>query len=332
MKKKVAAYATVAILASNTLAAHASAMTYTVQKGDTLFKIAEKYNTSIIELKKVNNLPSDLIYVNQTLEVTTIPQSTTYSSQVSAAENRTYTVNNGDTLIKIANNHKVSVAELVVWNRIKGHLIYPGQKLIVVKEATTPVLEQPAQAAPVPTEVLYTVKAGDTLSKIGSIYSMSVQQLKSLNNLTSDMIYVGQTLKVTGSSQPVTQPIQTVPSDSPNVVTQAMNLLGVPYQWAGNTPSGFDCSGFIYYAFNKSGKQIGRYSSEGYFSRAYYIDQPQPGDLVFFANTYKPGISHMGIYIGNNEFIHASSSGGVIKSSLDNPYYKKHFDSFKRFY
>ncbi|HAQ07198.1 MAG TPA: peptidoglycan endopeptidase [Bacillus bacterium] len=335
MKKKVAAYAAVALLASNAFAANASALTYTVQTGDTLYKIAQKNNTSVEDLKKTNNLTSNVIYVNQTLEVTTIPVTAVYSSKVTAAgPSNTYTVSSGDTLIKIANKHQVSLAELMVWNRIKGHIIHPGQKLIISKDAVSPALEQTVQVpAPVPaSQSLYTVKAGDTLTKIGSHYSMTVQQLKTLNNLTSDMIYIGQTLKVAGTSQPVTPPVQSDTPSASNVVNEALKLLGVPYKWAGNTPSGFDCSGFIYYAFNQSGKQIGRFSSEGYFSRAYYVDQPQPGDLVFFANTYKPGISHMGIYIGNNEFIHASSSGGVMKSNLDNSYYKKHFDSFKRFY
>jgi LysM repeat protein len=336
LKKKAAAYATVVLLASTAFAANASAMTYTVQKGDTLYSIAEKNNTTVSEIKKANNLTSNVIYVNQTLEVTTIQSSPSYNSMVTAPKaSNTYTVKSGDTLIKIANTHKVSLAELMVWNRIRGHIIHPGQKLVVSRDNTDVVIENDAPAAtPAPAPVnegVYVVKAGDTLSKISSQYSMTVQQLKTLNNLSSDLIYVGQTLKVTGSSQTVNPPASPTDQNRPAVVDEAYKVLGVPYKWAGNTPDGFDCSGFIYYTFIQTGKQIGRYSSEGYFSRSYYIDKPQPGDLVFFANTYKAGISHMGIYIGNNEFIHAGSNGVEI-SNLDNPYYKKHFDSFKRFY
>jgi LysM repeat protein len=333
LKKKAAAYATVALLASTAFAPNASAMTYIVQKGDTLYSIAEKNNTTVTEIKKGNNLSSNVIYVNQTLEVTNIPSAPVYNSMVTAPKaSNTYTVKSGDTLIKIANTHKVSLAELMVWNRIRGHIIHPGQKLVVSRDNTDVVIENdvPAAApAPAPVkESLYVVKAGDTLTRISSMYSMSVQQLKTLNNLSSDLIHVGQTLKVSGTINP-----PAIPADEtrPAVINEAYKVLGVPYKWAGNTPDGFDCSGFIYYTFNQAGKQIGRFSSEGYFSRSYYIDKPQPGDLVFFANTYKPGISHMGIYIGNNEFIHAGSNGVEI-SNLDNPYYKKHFDSFKRFY
>lgn len=336
MKKKAAAYATVALLASTAFAPTASAMTYIVQKGDTLYSIAERNNTTVTEIKKVNNLTSNVIYVNQPLEVTTIPSAPVYNSMVTAPNpSNTYTVKNGDTLIKIANTHSVSLAELMVWNRIRGHIIHPGRKLVISRDNTDIVIDNDAPAAtPTPAPVnegVYVVKAGDTLSKISSQYSMTVQQLRTLNNLSSDMIYVGQTLKVTGSSQAVNPPASPTNQNRPAVVDEAYKVLGVPYKWAGNTPAGFDCSGFIYYTFNQAGKQIGRYSSEGYFSRSYYIDKPQPGDLVFFANTYKSGISHMGIYIGNNEFIHAGSNGVEI-NNLDNPYYKKHFDSFKRFY
>ena len=108
--------------------------------------------------------------------------------------------------------------------------------------------------------------------------------------------------------------------------------MGIPYVWGGSTLSGFDCSGFIYYVVNKTGKSIGRYSAAGYFDRSYYVDQPQAGDLVFFANTYKKGISHLGIYLGGRQFIHADEKYGIKISTLDSPYYTEHFDSFKRLY
>ena len=78
-------------------------------------------------------------------------------------------------------------------------------------------------------------------------------------------------------------------------------------------------------------KSVKRLSSEGYYSRSYYVNSPQPGDLVFFENAYKKGISHLGIYIGNNEFIHAGDNG-VQVTSLSNSYWKSKFDGFKRFY
>ena len=94
--------------------------------------------------------------------------------------------------------------------------------------------------------------------------------------------------------------------------------------------AGFDCSGFIYFVHAQAGLNISRQSSEGYFAQSATVSTPVVGDLVFFENTYKEGISHMGIYIGNNEFIHAGSKG-VEVASLNSVYWKEHFVSFKRF-
>lgn len=160
---------------------------------------------------------------------------------------------------------------------------------------------------------------------------MTVQELKALNGLTSNTIYVGQKLKVTGTP-PVVTPADSTSTFQTEFIKVAKSLMGTPYVWSGSSLSGFDCSGFIYYAANQAGYKIGRYSAEGYYNRTFYVDQPQPGDLVFFENTYKQGISHLGIYLGNNEFIHADATKGVMISSLTSTYYTKHFDGFKRFY
>ena len=105
--------------------------------------------------------------------------------------------------------------------------------------------------------------------------------------------------------------------------------MGAPYVYGGQSPAGFDCSGFIYYVLKQSGSNLPRYSSSGYYDRTFYVDSPQPGDLVFFEGTYKPGISHMGIYLGNNQFIHAGEKGVMI-SNLSG-YWQDHFASFKKF-
>ena len=80
----------------------------------------------------------------------------------------------------------------------------------------------------------------------------------------------------------------------------------------------------------QAGLDITRQSSESYFTQTSVVSIPVVGDLVFFQNTYKQGISHMGIYIGDNKFIHAGSKG-VEVTSLDSSYWKEHFVSFNRF-
>lgn len=116
---------------------------------------------------------------------------------------------------------------------------------------------------------------------------------------------------------------------SSSVVNRAMALKGIPYVFGGTTTNGFDCSGFVEYAFKQAGKNVSR-STIGQFAETKQVSSPQPGDLVFFQNTYKPGISHVGIYIGNNQFVHAGGKQSEIKS-LNDSYWKTKFHSFKRF-
>lgn len=346
--------ATVAILSSS-FAASASANTYTVQKGDSLSRIASKFNTSVSDLKKLNSLQSDMIFIKQSLKVdqTVTPVQKTPVKSVTTPS-KTYTIVSGDTLGQIARTHGISLGDLMSWNHLNGYLIYPGQSLQVSKSgSTTPVAPPTSPSTPAngqgsSTSSTYTIVSGDTLGQIAKKNGISLSNLMSWNNLSSHLIFPGQKLKVSKSGNVETP--QTVPSapatgqptevSNPSggqggttsaLISEAKKLLGTPYTWGGTTPAGFDCSGFIHYAFNKSGKPIARQSAAGYYDRSYYVNTPVPGDLVFFENTYKPGISHMGIYLGDNQFIHADSDGLRI-TALSNSYYKQHFESFKRFY
>jgi len=120
-----------------------------------------------------------------------------------------------------------------------------------------------------------------------------------------------------------------VSTSSSAVVSEALALKGIPYKFGGTTTAGFDCSGFIQYAFKQAGKSVSR-STLTQFAESYTVSTPQPGDLVFFANTYRAGISHVGIYIGNNQFVHSGGAKAEVKS-MDDPYWGKKFHSFKRF-
>lgn len=112
------------------------------------------------------------------------------------------------------------------------------------------------------------------------------------------------------------------------VVSAALSLKGIPYRFGGTTTSGFDCSGFTQYAFKKAGKSISR-TTGTQFAQSTTVSSPVPGDLIFFANTYKAGISHVGIYIGNGQFVHAGGSKAEVKS-VNDPYWGSKFHSYKR--
>lgn len=116
-----------------------------------------------------------------------------------------------------------------------------------------------------------------------------------------------------------------------NIVATAKKYIGVPYVWGGSTPSGFDCSGYVQYAFKAHGITLPRTSKQQWTAgTAISKSALQPGDLVFFANTYTTGVSHLGIYIGDGQFIHASSSKGVTISALSNSYWASHYYGARR--
>ena len=115
------------------------------------------------------------------------------------------------------------------------------------------------------------------------------------------------------------------------IIATAKKYIGVPYVWGGSTPSGFDCSGLVQYVFKQHGITLNRTTKTQYQHGTFVAKSNlQPGDLVFFQNTYTTGISHVGIYIGSGEFIHASSSQGVTISSLSNSYWSSHYYGARR--
>lgn len=106
------------------------------------------------------------------------------------------------------------------------------------------------------------------------------------------------------------------------IVNTAKKFIGVPYRWGGTSSNGFDCSGFIKSVYAAHGLDVKRMADEQYFGGTKVKREDLiTGDLVFFS-TYLPGVSHVGIYIGDNKFIHSSSSRGVTIDSLDSGYYK----------
>ncbi|HBN5044976.1 TPA: 1,4-beta-N-acetylmuramoylhydrolase [Listeria monocytogenes] len=187
-----------------------NAKVYTVVKGDSLWRIANNNKVTIANLKAWNNLKSDFIYPGQKLKVsagstsntnTSKPSTNTNTSKPSTNTNtnaKVYTVAKGDSLWRIANNNKVTIANLKAWNNLKSDFIYPGQKLKVSAGSTTntntakPSTNNPSNS----TVKTYTVKKGDSLWAISRQYKTTVDNIKSWNKLTSNMIHVGQKLTI----------------------------------------------------------------------------------------------------------------------------------------
>jgi peptidoglycan DL-endopeptidase CwlO len=115
------------------------------------------------------------------------------------------------------------------------------------------------------------------------------------------------------------------------IVSTAKSYIGVRYQFGGASPSGFDCSGFLFYVFGKVGIELPRMSADQYHvGKAVSKADLLPGDIVFFQGTYKAGISHSGIYIGDNKFISATSSRGIKIDSLSDGYWGPKYAGAKR--
>ncbi|PFI30425.1 peptidase P60 [Bacillus thuringiensis] len=127
----------------------------------------------------------------------------------------------------------------------------------------------------------------------------------------------------------------TTGGDTSSIVSFAQSLKGKPYRTAGTTPAGFDCSGFVYYVLKNTGHNIQRMSVAGYWSTMTKTSNPQPGDLVYFSDTTGPGkgLTHMGIYLGNGQFISAETEKtGVRISSVSNSYWSKHLKGYSKPY
>jgi len=110
------------------------------------------------------------------------------------------------------------------------------------------------------------------------------------------------------------------------VITESYRWIGTPYRYGGNSKRGVDCSGLVNAVFGRFGVKLPRRARDlARKGRSQNRSALVPADLVFFANTAGRGITHVGIYLGKNHFIHSSTSRGVIISSLDESYYHRHF-------
>ncbi|WEZ04160.1 peptidoglycan endopeptidase LytF [Bacillus subtilis] len=313
---------------------------YKVQLGDSLWKIANKVNMSIAELKVLNNLKSDTIYVNQVLK-TKSSGSDTSSKDTSSKSDQTsattkYTVKSGDSLWKIANNYNLTVQQIRNINNLKSDVLYVGQVLKLTGKASSGSSSSSSSSsnASSGTTTTYTVKSGDSLWVIAQKFNVTAQQIREKNNLKTDVLQVGQKLVISGkasssSSSGSSNNTSSTSAKINTMISAAKAQLGVPYRWGGTTPSGFDCSGFIYYVLNKV-TSVSRLTAAGYWNTMKSVSQPAVGDFVFFT-TYKAGPSHVGIYLGNGEFINANDSGVVI-SNMNNSYWKQRYLGAKRYF
>ena len=152
--------------------------TYTVKAGDSLWKIANMYGLTVAELKSLNGLTSDNLSVGQVLKV---------NNSSNNSSGNTYTVKSGDSLWSIANKYETTVNTLKSLNNLTSDVLNVGQVLLIPNESSNGSSNNSST---------YTVKAGDSLWNIANKYGITVDELKNLNGLTSNILNIGQVLKV----------------------------------------------------------------------------------------------------------------------------------------
>ncbi|MGM8215938.1 LysM peptidoglycan-binding domain-containing protein [Bacillaceae bacterium W0354] len=361
---------------------------HVVSAGESLSLLAKNYNVSVQAIKSANNLSSDTIYVGQTLTIPTRQTETPTPSQPDMTDTRNHVVSAGESLSLLAKNYNVSVQAIKSANNLTSDTIYVGQHLKI------PIAGSQDSA------LNYTVKAGDSLSEIARDYNVTVQQIQSANQLSGTTIYVGQNLMIPTAQQAPSPPpassgnlaqgvegpeVTTLQTDlkalgyfneqatgyfgtvtegsvknfqrdyglketgvvdnqtqsqidhaivKHRLVSDLNSYTGVPYVWGGTSPSGFDCSGFVYFMFNKHGVDMTRSTSSALYNMGTKVSRSdlQPGDLVYFAVNRSGTISHVGFYTGNNSFVSATSSKGIWEYSMDNNYWSKYYVGANRIY
>ncbi|NLY79661.1 MAG: LysM peptidoglycan-binding domain-containing protein [Lysinibacillus sp.] len=296
---------------------------------------ADASTEEIVEKSKVNtiahvNIKNKLLSKNI---ISDIDRSITRKETLSKARMTKLTSSNlasqisyqvvvGDNLTKISKQFNVSIEDIMKWNQLSSpDVIYAGQILHIYG----------------PTEDYGSSRDETNFAEDADSFNEFVEEAEDYgitNQYMED--YLKKKEQEIEEQLAKEQMIATDPTlEGQAIYERALEIareqLGVPYKYGGNTPEGFDCSGFVRYVYFNAGLNIERKSSEDYFMKdTTIIKNPVPGDVVFFKNTYKAGISHMGIYIGDGVFIHAGNDG-VEMASLEMEYWKKRFVTFKRF-
>ncbi|CAD2070487.1 LysM peptidoglycan-binding domain-containing protein [Phocicoccus pinnipedialis] len=321
MKKSLVTLGSVAIL-SGAYATHTQAAEHTVQSGDTLWAIAAKANTTVDQLKHINNLNSDLIFPGDVIET----EGEVKKAPTNKVSTGTYTVKSGDTLFNIGQKFNVSYKDIMVWNNLSTDLIFPGQKVKVEGtkvEAVTVQDNQASESTNKSNNVSYNTNNQSQSQNQTAQQSQSQQQVQQVQHTQSQPQQQVQTQNV--STQQKTQTPASTPA-SGNAYNVAVNLAaGKTYVYGANSTYAVDCSSFAQQFMRAyKGKNIAR-STYGQASQGTPVSNPQPGDLVFFNN-----FSHVGVYVGNGMMVDAlNPSEGVGLRAVS--YVHGHVDGYYRY-
>lgn len=310
----------------------------TVKAGDTLWTLAQQYNTSVEKLRELNGLaadaylihPGNVLKVNGTVQATQQPAQTEQPVQqqteqpvvqqeatqeqaqepqlVVSANHTTHTVQAGESLYSIAQAYGVTVDSLRSANNL-GATLLVGQTLTINDPAKDPAQEAAAQQAA--QEQAAAQQAQQQVQQPVQNQAPAQTQTQAPAQQTQQTQQVQQQAQPAQVQQPQQQVVSTS-ADGSAIAAYAQSFIGTPYVWGGSTPSGFDCSGLTQYVYAHFGKQIGRNTIAQESAGTHIpVSQAQVGDLLFWGT---PGSTyHVAIYLGGNSFVAAPEPGQSVK-------------------
>lgn len=327
---------------------NSSYINYSVKKGDTLSQIASKHNISLKVIKEVNKKTNNLLTIG---EVLAIPQKKHLKFVIK------HNIKKGDTLVEIAKKYKISTNELKIANALTSSKIYVGQTLtipqkIAINEKIKPIVKK-AKIKKTPLKFVFEHKVtkGESLYSIAKKYNTTIEKIKVKNGLAKNTIFKGDILKIPQSID-ISKKNKRFASIEPKkafslfkffqsnskgekIVSLAKTKLGRKYVWGATGKKGtFDCSGFTQYLYKKEGINIPRTSrNQSKYGKFIARKDLEIGDLIFFdtSKTRRGYVNHVGIYIGDNKFIHASSGRKkVVITSLKKRFYSQRYKGARR--
>jgi cell wall-associated NlpC family hydrolase len=281
-----------------------AAKTHKVKKNETIASLARKYHVPESDLKEVNNRLNSHIKPGDMLIIPPRGSKKSASNTSLAA----YKVKKGDTLTRISRKTGVSIAELKRLNGLPKGRLKPGQMLALSDNDSGAATDQRVPAK-------QSLRYAELMNE--QEYQQSLAEL-----LEQDSVGFGLDDHMSAAAKPET--VKTLQ-------TKAFGFLGTRYRFGGSSRNGLDCSAFVQKVFNEMDVSLPRTAREQFkFGEIVHQGDMRKGDLVFFS-TYASFPSHVGIYLGDNRMIHASSSERrVVISSLDTPYYRSRFIGAKR--
>uniref|UniRef100_A0A831XL58 Peptidoglycan endopeptidase n=1 Tax=Geobacter metallireducens TaxID=28232 RepID=A0A831XL58_GEOME len=281
-----------------------AAKTHKIKKNESLTSIAKKYHLRVDDLKSANNLANARIKPGTVLVIPPRASSETAAHSSGAASCK---VRKGDTLASISRRTGVSVAELRRLNRLSKGKLKPGQ-VLALRSAES------EHDAPAKLTLKKPLKNLDIYN--ATEYEQSLSELMELDPDRPADFTKNVKLDVDGVSE---------------LKKTAYSFIGTKYRFGGTSRKGLDCSSFVQQVFRELDVDLPRTAREQFrVGDAVAPGDLQKGDLLFF-QTYARFPSHVGIYLGNNKMIHASSRDRrVVISSVDTPYYRSRFIGAKR--